>query len=91
MYNKVLLRLLYTDNNDDLVVLIMQADLVAGLTVGVMAVPQVVSFAAMAGVPAAFGLYGCFAPVIAYSLFGGSPHLVSSLSSSRSYMHHCKA
>ena len=42
----------------------LQADIVAGLTVGVMAVPQVVSFAAMAGLPAQFGLYGCFAPVI---------------------------
>ena len=51
--------------------------MIAGLTVGVMAVPQVVSFAAMAGVPAQLGLYGCFAPVIAYALFGGSPHLVS--------------
>lgn len=54
----------------------LQADIVAGLTVGVMAVPQVVSFAAMAGLPAQFGLYGCFAPVIAYAFFGGSPHLV---------------
>ena len=44
-----------------------------------MAVPQVVSFAAMAGLPAAFGLYGCFVPVVAYSLFGGSPHLVRTL------------
>lgn len=54
-----------------------QADLIAGLTVGVMSVPLVVSFAAMAGLPAAFGLYGCLAPVLAYALFGGSPHLVS--------------
>ena len=60
----------------------MQGDMVAGVTVGVMAVPQVVSFAAMAGLPAQFGLYGCFAPIIAYAFFGGSPHLVSLLNQS---------
>ena len=44
---------------------------------GVMAVPQSVSFAAMAGVPAAFGLYTAFVPVLAYVLMGSSRHLVS--------------
>lgn len=57
--------------------LCMQADLISGLTVGVMAVPQSVSFAAMAGVPAAFGLYTAFVPVLAYCLMGSSRHLVS--------------
>lgn len=55
----------------------LQADLISGLTVGVMAVPQSVSFAAMAGVPAAFGLYTAFVPVLAYVLMGSSRHLVS--------------
>lgn len=55
----------------------MQADLISGLTVGVMAVPQSVSFAAMAGLPAAFGLYTAFVPVLAYCLMGSSRHLVS--------------
>lgn len=55
----------------------MQADLISGLTVGVMAVPQSVSFAAMAGLPAAFGLYTAFVPVLAYCLVGSSRHLVS--------------
>jgi len=50
-------------------------DLTAGLATGVMAVPQTVSFASMAGLPAAFGLYGCFSPIFAYALFGGSRHL----------------
>ena len=39
--------------------------------------PQSVSFAAMAGVPAAFGLYTAFVPVLAYCLMGSSRHLVS--------------
>jgi MFS superfamily sulfate permease-like transporter len=34
-----------------------QADALAGATVAIMAVPQSVSFAAMAGLPAAYGLY----------------------------------
>ena len=57
--------------------MMMQADLISGLTVGVMAVPQSVSFAAMAGLPAAFGLYTAFVPVLAYCLMGSSRHLVS--------------
>ena len=53
-----------------------QADAVAGLTVAVMAVPQSVSFAAMAGLPAAYGLYTAFVPVIAFCVMGSSRHLV---------------
>lgn len=55
---------------------LIQADIIAGLTVGVMAVPQSVSFAAMAGLPAAYGLYTAFIPVFAYSIIGSSRHLV---------------
>ncbi len=53
-----------------------QDDLVAGLTVGVMAIPQGVSFASMAGLPAQFGLYTAFVPVLTYCFFGGSRYLV---------------
>lgn len=56
-----------------------QADIIAGLTVGVMAVPQSVSFAAMAGLPAAYGLYTAFIPVFAYSIIGSSRHLVQTI------------
>ncbi|EIE27094.1 sulfate permease [Coccomyxa subellipsoidea C-169] len=55
--------------------LMASADIIAGLTVGVMAVPQSVSFAAMAGLPAAYGLYTAFVPVFAYSIIGSSRHL----------------
>ena len=55
---------------------LLQADTVAGLTVAVMAVPQSVSFAAMAGLPAAYGLYTAFVPVIAFCIMGSSRHLV---------------
>ena len=53
-----------------------QADLVAGVTVGVMTVPQSLSYARIAGLPSQFGLYGAFAPVLAYVLFGSSRQLV---------------
>ena len=70
--------------------LLLQDDLVAGLTVGVMAIPQGVSFAAMAGLPAKFGLYTAFVPVLVYCFFGGSRHLVRIPLPSPSY-HACMA
>lgn len=54
----------------------MQADLLAGLSVGVMTVPQSLSYARIAGLPSEYGLYGAFAPVFAYALFGSSRQLV---------------
>ncbi len=48
----------------------------AGLTVGVMTVPQSLSYARIAGLPSQFGLYGAFAPVLGYALFGSSRQLV---------------
>ncbi|DBA76202.1 TPA: hypothetical protein ACH3X1_009930 [Trebouxia sp. C0004] len=51
------------------------SDVLAGLAVGAMAVPQCVSFALMAGLPSAYGLYSAFLPVLAYSLTGSSPQL----------------
>lgn len=54
----------------------LQSDVLAGMAVGVMAVPQCVSFALMAGLPSAYGLYSAFLPVLAYALTGSSPQLV---------------
>eukprot|EP00444_Apocalathium_aciculiferum_P006014 CAMPEP_0183391480 /NCGR_PEP_ID=MMETSP0370-20130417/6441_1 /TAXON_ID=268820 /ORGANISM="Peridinium aciculiferum, Strain PAER-2" /LENGTH=796 /DNA_ID=CAMNT_0025571201 /DNA_START=54 /DNA_END=2444 /DNA_ORIENTATION=+ len=51
-------------------------DLVAGLTVGVMAIPQSMSYAAIVGVPYAIGLYTAFVPVVVYAFVGTSRHLV---------------
>jgi len=50
-------------------------DLLAGLTVGVMIVPQSMSYAKLAGLPVQYGLYSALAPVFAYSLFGSSRQL----------------
>lgn len=45
-------------------------DLSAGLTVGVMLVPQCLAFALLAGLPVQAGLYSSFVPLIAYGLLG---------------------
>jgi len=45
-------------------------DLTAGLTVGIMLVPQCLAFATLAGLPVQAGLYSSFLPLVAYTLFG---------------------
>ena len=64
-----------------------QNDVLAGLAVGVMAVPQCVSFALMAGLPSVYGLYSAFLPIVAYALTGSSPQLVT-ISSSDCFLVH---
>ena len=50
-------------------------DLVAGLMVTVMLVPQAVAYAMLAGLPPHTGLYAALLPLLAYALFGSSPTL----------------
>ena len=42
-----------------------------------MVIPQGMSYANLAGLPYAFGLYGAFVPCIVYAFFGTSRQLVS--------------
>jgi sulfate permease, SulP family len=51
-------------------------DLVAGVVVGVVTVPQAVAYAFLAGLPAEAGLYACLVPMVLYSIFGSSRDLV---------------
>jgi sulfate permease, SulP family len=55
----------------------LQADLFAGLTGAFIVLPQGVSFALIAGLPAEYGLYTAIIPPIIAALFGSSMHLVS--------------
>ena len=50
-------------------------DVVAGVTVGSVLVPQSMAYALLAGLPPEMGLYSSLMPLIAYSIFGSSPHL----------------
>ena len=50
-------------------------DLIAGVSIGFMVVPQGMSYALLAGVPPVWGLYGAFVPVFMYALLGSSRHL----------------
>ncbi|KAI9128214.1 hypothetical protein K1719_001207 [Acacia pycnantha] len=52
-----------------------QADLVAGITVGVMLVPQGMSYAKLAGLQPIYGLYSGFVPIFVYAVFGSSRQL----------------
>jgi len=51
------------------------ADLMAGLVVAVMLVPQGMAYALLAGLPPVMGLYASTIPVIVYALFGSSRQL----------------
>lgn len=53
----------------------LQFDVLAGIAVGFTVVPQGMSYANIAGVPAVMGLYGAFTPVLFYSLFGSCRQL----------------
>ncbi len=48
----------------------------SGMSVAATVVPQGISYAALAGVPSVFGLYGAFVPVWMYAATGSSKHLV---------------
>ncbi len=50
-------------------------DLQAGLTVGVLLVPQGMAYALLAGVPPIYGLYSGIIPLFLYAIFGTSMHL----------------
>ncbi len=52
-------------------------DLVAGLTVATVLVPQSMAYALLAGMPPIYGLYASFLPVIFASLFGSSRFLAT--------------
>ncbi|CAN6471254.1 unnamed protein product [Victoria cruziana] len=53
----------------------LQVDLMAGLTVGIMLVPQAMSYAKLAGLQPIYGLYTGFVPIFIYAIFGSSRQL----------------
>lgn len=60
-----------TDYNKDW----LKGDINAGLTVGIMLVPQGIAYAMIAGLPPIYGLYTAMIPQIVYAIFGTSRQL----------------
>ena len=52
-----------------------RADAIAGATVAVVAIPQALAYAQLAGLPPHLGLYAAFVPTIVAALFGSSAQL----------------
>ncbi|MGD2020629.1 MAG: SulP family inorganic anion transporter [Thiohalocapsa sp.] len=53
----------------------LRSDLIAGITVALVLVPQSMAYAQLAGLPVVYGLYASFMPVIVASLWGSLPQL----------------
>ncbi|XP_072958799.1 probable sulfate transporter 4.2 isoform X2 [Typha angustifolia] len=53
----------------------LELDLMAGTTVGVMLIPQAMSYAKLAGLHPIYGLYSGFVPIFIYAVFGSSRQL----------------
>src|SRR5260370_15845005 len=54
----------------------MLRDSVAGVTLASMNIPQVLGYTRIAGTPLVTGLYTLLFPLVAFSIFGSSRHLV---------------
>ncbi len=55
----------------------LKLDIVAGLTVALVLIPQSMAYAQLAGLPAYYGLYASFLPPMIASLFGSSRQLAT--------------
>lgn len=56
---------------------VLKADLLAGVTVALVLVPQSMAYAQLAGLPPYYGLYASFLPVAIAALFGSSRQLAT--------------
>ena len=56
---------------------VLRADLIAGITVALVLIPQSMAYAQLAGLPAYFGLYIAFMPVMIAALWGSSKQLAT--------------
>ncbi|XP_027344411.1 probable sulfate transporter 3.4 [Abrus precatorius] len=54
---------------------LLRSDIISGLTIASLAIPQGISYAKLANLPPIVGLYSSFVPPLIYSLLGSSRHL----------------
>ena len=52
-----------------------KSDILAGLTVGTILIPQAMAYATLAGVPPIYGLYAALVPLVIYALYASSTKL----------------
>ncbi|MBQ0736519.1 sulfate permease [Aquimarina celericrescens] len=64
---------LFTNKKYDAAVF--KKDAIAGITVGVILIPQAIAYALLMGVPPIYGLYTCLVPLVLYAIFGTSRQL----------------
>ena len=51
-------------------------DVIAGATLAALAIPEVMGYTKIAGMPVITGLYTILLPIVAFAIFGSSRHLV---------------
>src|SRR6516225_9310918 len=61
-------------------------DIVAGITLAALGIPEVMGYTKIIGTPVITGLYTLFLPVLLFALFGSSRHLVVSADSATAAM-----
>jgi sulfate permease, SulP family len=61
-------------------------DIVAGITLAALGIPEVMGYTKIIGTPVITGLYTLFLPVLAFAIFGSSRHLVVSADSATAAM-----
>lgn len=59
----------------DYTLALFKSDIVSGLTIASLAIPQGISYAKLANLPPIIGLYSSFVPPLIYSILGSSRHL----------------
>lgn len=55
----------------------LQKDIIAGITVALVLIPQSMAYAALAGMPPHYGLYAAFVPVLVGGIWGSSKQLAT--------------
>jgi high affinity sulfate transporter 1 len=61
-------------------------DIIAGITLAALGIPEVMGYTKIIGTPVITGLYTLFLPVLVFALFGSSRHLVVSADSATAAM-----
>ena len=62
------------------------SDIMAGITLAALGIPEVMGYTKIIGTPVITGLYTMFLPMVVFAVFGSSRHLVVSADSATAAM-----